>query len=106
MGAGVHSPARRHADLGLETASLAANYRRWGQFSFSLNYDQLPHYRFNDGYTPFLGSGSVVQVLPTDWVGAGSTAGFTALDSNLNQVNIDKLRKRFTAAQVIGAGID
>lgn len=85
--------------LGLEAASLAASYRRWGEFSFSLNYDQIPHYRFNDGLTPFLGSGSAVQTLPTGWTGASSTAGFSALTpANLNQVNVDTHRDRITSA--------
>lgn len=83
-------------NLGLESGSLAASYGRWGSFSVSANYDQLPHYRFNDGRTPFNGSGSTVQTLPSDWVGASSTSGFTSLFSNLKQVNIDKNRERFT----------
>lgn len=84
-------------NLGLESGSLAADYRRWGEFSWSLNYNQLPHYRFNDGLTPFIGSGSVAQTLPAGWVGAGSTAGFSTLGANLNQVNIDKNRERITS---------
>lgn len=83
-------------NLGLESGSLAATYKRWGSFSLSVNYDQLPHYRFNDGRTPFNGSGSPAQTLPSDWAGAGSTSGFTGLSSSLKQVNIDKKRERFT----------
>ncbi|MBL4819521.1 MAG: MtrB/PioB family decaheme-associated outer membrane protein, partial [Gammaproteobacteria bacterium] len=83
-------------NLGLETGALAATYGRWGDFSVSLNYDQLPHYRFNDGRTPFNGSGSTVQTLPFNWVGADSTAGFTTLSSSLKEVNIDKARQRYT----------
>lgn len=85
-------------DLGLETGSLAASFGRWGGFSVDINYDQIPHYRFNDGQTVFDGSGSTRQTLPSDWVGASSTSGFTALSSNLKQVNIDKNRERFTGS--------
>ena len=84
-------------NLGLETGSLAATYGRWGSFSLSANYDQIPHYRFNDGRTPFNGSGSATQTLPSDWVGASSTSGLSSLSSSLKQVNIDKQRQRFNA---------
>lgn len=85
-------------NLGLETGSLAATYGRWGSFSLSANYDQIPHYRFNDASTPFNGSGSPTQTLPSDWIGASSTSGFSNLSSSLKQVNIDKNRERFTGA--------
>jgi MtrB/PioB family decaheme-associated outer membrane protein len=84
--------------IGLETTGLEASYRRWDEFSFSLNYEQLPHYRFNDGYTPFIGSGSMVQTLPPGWTGSSSTSGFSALGSSLNQVNVDTRRDRVTSA--------
>lgn len=83
-------------NLGIEARSLAAEYGRRGSYSISLSYEQLPHYRFNDGRTPFNGSGSLLQTLPTDWVGANSTSGFSVLPANLNQVNIDTRRERFT----------
>jgi MtrB/PioB family decaheme-associated outer membrane protein len=84
-------------NLGLETGSLSAAYGHWGNFSVSFDFDQLPHYQFNDGRTPFNGSSSPNQTLPSNWVGADSTSGFTALSSNLKQVNIDKNRERFSA---------
>ena len=86
------------SNLGLESRSLAANYDRWGSFSVSAKYDQIPHYLANDGRTPFAGSGTPIQTLPSNWVGASSTAGFTNLSSSLKQVNIDKNRERFTGA--------
>lgn len=84
-------------NLGLESGSLDATYGRWGSFSLSVNYAQLPHYQFNDGRTPFNGSGSPNQTLPANWTGASSTAGFTELTSSLKQVNIDTQRDRFTS---------
>ena len=84
--------------IGLETTSLEASYRRWNEISFSLNYEQLPHYRFNDGFTPFIGSGTGVQTLPTGWTGSGTTSGFSALRGSLNQVNVDTQRDRVTSA--------
>lgn len=85
-------------NLGLESRSLAANYERWGSFSVSVNYDEIPHYRFNDGRTPFIGSGTSVQTLPSGWTAASSTGGFANLSTSLSQVNIDKNRERFTGA--------
>lgn len=85
-------------NLGLESRSMSAGYTRWGSFSASINYDQIPHYLWNDGSTPFNGSGTSQQTLPSNWVGASSTAGFTNLSTSLKQVNIDKSRERFTGA--------
>lgn len=83
-------------NLGLETGNIKADYGQPGGFSLSLGYDQLPHYRFNDSRTPFNGSGSSNQTLPSNWTGANSTAGFTTLSSSLREVNIDTQRERFT----------
>lgn len=85
-------------NLGLESRSMAASYDRWGSFSVTANYDQIPHYQFNDARTPFNGSGTAMQTLPSNWVGASTTAGFANLSSSLKQVNIDKNRERYTGA--------
>ncbi len=83
-------------ELGLETASLSASYGEKGSYSLHLDFDQLPRYRFNDGRTPFNGSGSARQTLPSDWEGAGVTSGLTVLEDSLKQVNIDTRRQRYT----------
>lgn len=82
-------------DIGLETVSLAASYNRLGNYSLQLQFDQLPRYRFNDGLTPFNGSGTSRQSLPGNWQGAGTVSGFTTLEENLKQVNIDTRRERY-----------
>ena len=84
------------SDLGLKTGGVAATYNQYGRFKYFLNADQLPHYKIDDGYTPFRGSGSARQTLPGNWAGASSTAGFTALSGALLPVEIDKQRQRVT----------
>ena len=86
----------RASDIGLETGSLSAEYGQRGSYSLFLNVDQIPRYRFNDGQTPFNGSGSAKQTLPPNWVGAGDSTGFTVLSESLKQVNIDTRRDRYT----------
>ncbi|MEZ5491438.1 MAG: MtrB/PioB family decaheme-associated outer membrane protein [Gammaproteobacteria bacterium] len=83
-------------DLGLETGSLSAAYGQRGSYSLFLDVEQLPRYRFNDGRTPFIGSGTSTQTLPLNWEGAGTTSGFAVLEDNLRQVNIDTRRERYT----------
>lgn len=83
-------------DLGLNTGGIAATYNQYGRFKYFLNAEQLPHYRIDDGSTPFRGSGSDRQTLPGNWVGASSTRGFTALAGALLPVEIDKKRQRIT----------
>ena len=85
------------SNVGLESGSLYGEYGRWGKYQVSLRFDQLPHYEFDDARTPFLGAGSSLQTLPQGWVAASSTAGFSALNSNLREVDIDKKRERFSS---------
>jgi len=82
-------------DVGLETARLAASYGERGSHSLYLNFDQLPRYRYNDGKTPFSGSGTANQTLPSNWTGADSSFGFTILSDSLKQVNLDTRRERY-----------
>ncbi|MFM1895855.1 MAG: hypothetical protein RLZZ385_929 [Pseudomonadota bacterium] len=84
------------ANVGLESGSLYGQYGRWGKYEVALRFDQLPHYEFDDASTPFRGAGSAVQTLPQGWVAANSTAGFSALNASLSEIDIDKKRERFT----------
>ena len=84
------------SDIGLETANLSASYGQRGSHSVYLNFDQLPRYRYNDGRTPFNGSGTGNQTLPSNWVGADQSFGFTILSDSLKQVNLDTHRERYT----------
>lgn len=95
-GNGHHNWLIKASNIGLKNSSFLASYGNSGHFKVYLSGEQLPHYRFNDGQTPFSNSGGAVQTLPTNWVAANSTAGFSALNESLSMVNIDKTRNRLT----------
>jgi len=81
--------------LGLESRSVHAEYGHQGTFSVFLDYDQIPHYQFEDARTPYLGAGGDNLTLPPGWVSATSTAGMTQLNASLKQVDIETERMRY-----------
>ena len=85
-------------NLALDSRSITGEFSQSNLFRVMFNYDQIPHRRFDDGRTPFLGAGTADQTLPAGWVAASSTAGMTNLLTSLNAVNIDTERKRFGGA--------
>jgi MtrB/PioB family decaheme-associated outer membrane protein len=85
----------RGRNLGLETISIGGDYSRPGKFSVEFNYAQLPYYGVGDSRTIYDFGSSSLAKLPANWVGASSTAGFTALNSSLREFGIDKKRERF-----------
>jgi MtrB/PioB family decaheme-associated outer membrane protein len=81
------------SDLGLDTRSGRAEWRNdtWKVF-FELESFQQVH---NDsGRSPYRG-GEVLS-LPSDWVSAVNTSGFTALDGSLRGVDQELNRDRYT----------
>lgn len=81
--------------LGLESRSLHAEYGHQGTFSVAIDYDQIPHYRFEDAQTPYLGIGGDNLTLPAGWVSSTNTAGMTALNSSLTQFDVETERMRY-----------
>ena len=56
------------SELGLDTRQVQGDFREQGRFQVDLGYDQLRH-NISDTYqTPFLGTGSSVLQLPSDWL--------------------------------------
>ncbi len=55
-------------DLGLDTRSLAAEYRDQGKFKVNLGYDELQRNRSDTYQTPYMGAGGNNFTLPSDWV--------------------------------------
>ena len=95
------APAPRYWSLaaraiGLETGNLRATYALPGGFSSYFTFEQFPHYRFDDGNTVFLGSGTAFQTLPANWSAAGTTSGFSALNSSRKPFSIHKERERIS----------
>lgn len=83
-------------NLGLESRSVRGEYGRQGQFRLFLDYDQLPHYRFNDGETPFLNSGGTNLMLPGGWTPAtDAPAFFPTNDRFLNRIEIKTERQKY-----------
>jgi len=87
------------ADIGLDTRSLAIAGGRQGSFDLFLSYHELPHYISDSASTPYLGNGGDVLTLPAGWVRSSTTAGMTALDASLREVDLKTERKR------LGTGI-
>jgi len=80
-------------DLGTSSRVLNISAGRPGQFEVGLDYSELPYRLFDNTSTVFASTGSGVLSLPANWVAAGTTAGFTALDASLVPVNIEKDRQ-------------
>jgi len=80
-------------DLGTSSRVLNVSAGRPGKFEIGLNYRELPYRLFDSTASVYSSSGSGVLTLPADWVTAGTTDGFTALDSSLAPVNIEKDRQ-------------
>jgi MtrB/PioB family decaheme-associated outer membrane protein len=82
------------SDLGIDSRSLSIAGGRQGSYDLFLSYDEIPHYISDSASTPYRGNGGDLLTLPSSWVRAGSTAGMTALDSSLQPVDIETMRKR------------
>jgi MtrB/PioB family decaheme-associated outer membrane protein len=80
-------------DLGTSSRVLNIAAGRPGKFEVELDYRELPYRLFDSTDTVFSSSDSGVLSLPSDWVSAGTTDGFTALDSSLMPMNIEKDRQ-------------
>ena len=80
-------------DLGTTSRVLNISAGRPGKFEVALGYRELPYRLFDSTDTIFSSSGPGVLALPSNWVSAGTTAGFTALGASLVPVNIEKDRQ-------------
>ena len=80
-------------DLGTSSRVLNIAAGKPGKFEVALGYRELPYRLFDSTDTVFTSSDSGVLALPSNWVTAGTTDGFTALSSSLAPVNIEKDRQ-------------
>lgn len=55
-------------DLGLETRNLSADFGTQGSFRINLGYDELLRNRSDTYMTPYLGEGSNLFTLPSNWI--------------------------------------
>src|SRR6056297_886005 len=82
--------------LGLDSRTLLIEGGKQGSYRLSLGWDEINYLREDNALTPFLGAGSPNQILPADWVLAGTTDGMTSLEQNLRSVNIGSDRDILT----------
>jgi MtrB/PioB family decaheme-associated outer membrane protein len=80
-------------DLGTSSRVLNISAGKPGKFAVALGYRELPYRQFDNTSTIFSSSAPGVLALPSNWVTAGTTGGFTALDASLIPVNIEKDRQ-------------
>lgn len=81
-------------NLGLDSRELHAEFGKQGEYGVFLEYDEIPHFRFEDAQTPYLGAGGNNLTLPSNWVAAKSTQAMTNLLPDLHNVEIKTERKR------------
>ena len=84
------------SDLGLDSRSMNLEVGTQGSYDFYISYDEIPHYVSDSAASPYRGIGSDILSLPSGWVAAGSTGGMTALDANLQSVDIETQRKNLS----------
>lgn len=73
-------------DLGLSSRAFAMDGGVQGKFGFNIGYREMPYRLFDSTQTIFAGSDYLS--LPSGWVAAGSTSGFTQLASSLYAQNV------------------
>jgi len=76
------------SNLALDSRYLALSGGLQGLFDVWLEWDQIPKFEDDTARFAFLGKGTDTLTLPPDWVAAGTTAGFTALEANLHRLNL------------------
>ena len=96
-GAGLYSSADHRLewtaeDLGVDSRFAALRGGRPGKFDYQLGYREIPRRQFITTDSIFVASGGSALALPSGWVTAGSTAGFTALDASLANRDIESDR--------------
>jgi MtrB/PioB family decaheme-associated outer membrane protein len=80
-------------DLGLDSRSLAVEGGGPGVYEYRLDYSELPYRRYGTTQTPFRHTNDELLQLPSEWVPAGTTDGFSALDATLVDRNIESDRQ-------------
>jgi MtrB/PioB family decaheme-associated outer membrane protein len=75
-------------DLGLDSRVLQLDGGRQGTYDYYVGFSQLPRRVFDTTQTVFSATADDTLILSDDWVRAGLTSGFTALEANLFDQNI------------------
>lgn len=82
-------------DLGLDSRAAELEGSHAGKFDYNVGFRQMPYRQFNTTSTIFAETADSL-LLPSGWVRAGTTDGFTQLDSSLVSRNIESDRNIYT----------
>lgn len=91
-GSGDYFQARGER-LGLDNRSLELEGGKQGTYKIKFLYDQLSKYDEDTGRTPY--SGGSIQSLPSGWVSAPDTSGFTTINESLRDADLYTQRQNF-----------
>ncbi len=83
-------------NLGLDSRYLRGEYGRQGLAKVFFEFDQTPHYRWDDAKTPFIVDGNTLN-LPAGWVAGPTPADMSRLNASLQPVEIATERKKYKA---------
>jgi MtrB/PioB family decaheme-associated outer membrane protein len=87
-------------DLGLASRIIELDGGHQGRYGFYLDYSELPYRLFDSTNSVFTATSGDTLTLPSGWVPASLTSGFTALATSLQARNIESDR------QTLAAGFD
>ena len=82
-------------NLGLDSRSVYGEYTRENLFSIYADFDQRVNNLVDDGQTPYSGAGTERLTLPANWVPASGVGGLTELLPSLQNLTIEKDRKKY-----------
>jgi len=83
------------ADLGLESRSADLRGGKQGKYDYTLAYREIPRRQYSTTETIFQQTAAGGLSLPSGWVRAPATTGFTQLDSSLGRIDIASDRSVF-----------
>ncbi len=80
-------------NLGLDSSYLGIEGGRQGQYKLRLEVDQITRYNLDTSRTPYRGGST--QTLPPGWGSGATTADFTTLANDLQNINFSTRRRQF-----------
>ena len=86
-------------DIGLDSRTIEMEGGKQGLYDLQLEYNQIPKYSSDTSRTPYSGGNN--QSLPSDWVSAPTTSGFTSLNNDLQNVGVYTMRRDFSIGTTI-----
>lgn len=85
-------------DLGLDSRHLQFEMGNQGVYKFRIAYDQIPNYRKQSAYSPYLNAANGTLNLPADWVPGATTFDMPSLAGDLKQTSLKTERDRSSAS--------